>query len=225
MIFQVKWELPSIRLFFILARLNSRYSLLRAFQYKHLDGYKFDGNVIDFGGGDYSDYRLRITSKSYRSINIDESIEPTWLISPGDSFYKRIGKYKYALSLNTLEHIYDPKKSLVELSSTLEDGGQMVLSTPFIFKIHGHPNDFCRLTPDWYRVTLKELGFKNCIVTLLYWGYLSTAATVAFKYGPNKFVRIICLAIDLIYFKIKILLRPSDSMPDCPLGLWVVASK
>jgi len=225
MIFQVKWEPPSIRLFCILAKLNRRYSLLRAFQYKHLDDYLFDGSVIDFGGGNASNYRFRIKSESYQSINIDKSIEPTWIVAPGESFYKRIGRYKYALSLNTLEHVYDPKSSLIELNNALADEGEMILSTPFIFKIHGHPSDYYRLTPEWYRVTLKALGFKRCIITMLYWGYLSTAATVAFKYGPNKYVRILCLSLDLIYFKFKMFFRPSDSLPDCPLGLWVVAYK
>jgi len=225
MFYQVKWELPSLRLFFLLASLNSRYSLLRAFQYKHLDDHKFDGSVIDFGGGNTSDYRSRIHSKSYQSINIDESINPTWVVSPSVSFYKMIGKYKDVLSLNTLEHIYDPKNSIVELNNALEDKGEMVLSTPFIFKIHGHPSDYCRLTPEWYKVTLEAIGFKSCIITLLYWGYLSTAATVSFKYGPNKYVRITCLALDFIYFKLKMFFRPSDSLPDCPLGLWVVAFK
>jgi len=224
MIFELKWELPSIRLFLILAKLNSKYSLLRSLQYSHLDEYKFDGPIIDFDGGSVSDYRVRIKNNNYNSINVDAKLEPTWVVAPGEKFYDKIGKYSYVLCLNTLEHIYDPKTSLLEINKALLDEGQIIIYTPFIFKIHDHPSDFCRLTPEWYRVTLKELGFKKCKVSLLYWGYLSTAATVAFKHGPNKYIRILCLALDLTYFKFKTFFRP-QSLPDCPLGLWVVAFK
>ena len=41
------------------------------------------------------------------------------------------------LSLNTFEHIYDNKNTLIELRRVLKKGGIFVFSTPFLYRVLG----------------------------------------------------------------------------------------
>lgn len=59
-----------------------------------------------------------------------------------------------------LEHVWEPKKALNNLYSMLKPGGWLIVSTPFLVKIHNCPNDYWRFTPDCLERMLIESGFN-----------------------------------------------------------------
>ena len=54
------------------------------------------------------------------------------------------------------EHPKDPDKVLSEISRTLKVGGKLVFSIPFMFFIHGSPNDYRRLTLQGINMELSK---------------------------------------------------------------------
>ncbi|MFP4386792.1 MAG: hypothetical protein ACLFRA_06230, partial [Alphaproteobacteria bacterium] len=88
---------------------TGQFSILRILQYEVLRGTEFKGKVLDFGGGGNADYHKFVAFDSYESVNIDTSMEPTWLTSVGQDLPCPQGHYDVALSMNTFEHIFDAR--------------------------------------------------------------------------------------------------------------------
>jgi len=179
-------------------------SLTRALQYEFIRNYPFQGTVLDIGGGELTGYRQLLNCSSYDSINIDHSTEPTWIVGVGEAFPCSSGSYDTVISFNTLEHIFDAQFVLREMQRVLKSGGNLWLTTPFLFPIHGHPDDFFRPTPSWYNQALTEAGFKNIVVFPLAWGPLTTGQVCSGSPGPfRSFRRQIALITDLLYAKLQ----------------------
>ena len=193
-----------------LTRLNqlssklSDHSLPRALQYEVLEKCTLKGKVLDYGGGDQSLYKSLLKCDSYSSVNIDPKISPTWTIQVGDPVPCDDETFDTVISFNTLEHIYDTKSVLSELSRVLSPGGELFLTVPFLFPIHGHPDDFFRPTPSWYHCMAEEMGFSEVEIIPLSWGPYTAAMTITGLPGPLKNLRKRwALWLDLLYFKLR----------------------
>jgi SAM-dependent methyltransferase len=155
----VEPPLPSIQRWRNLYRHKPGISCLRAMEYEQLAKVQVSGRVIDVGGGRKSLYRdLLPINMDYDSLNIDRDIEPTFLIVPDEKFPIDDGSYDTCLCLNTLEHVYDSRFMLDEIFRVMKPGGVAYITVPWIFRVHGHPDDYFRGTPSWWRETLKRVG-------------------------------------------------------------------
>ncbi len=170
----------------------------------------------------------------YETANIDPSIRPKYLISPGQPLPISKGAYDGVFTLNTLEHIYDVHGALRELFRVLKPGGGLIATVPFLFRIHGHPDDFLRGTPSWWGKTLTELGYVNVKITPLLWGPMSTGLSVAGIPGPFKRLRMkMVLLLDIIYVRrvgrknpqTRFFGAAGESLCNSPLGFLVEAVK
>jgi SAM-dependent methyltransferase len=192
---------PNFKRFWWIIHSLSVNSFTRTLQYELLNTFENLGDVLDFGGGSKICYRKDLNCNSYKSINIDKKAEPTWLINIDDPLPNLKSKFDTIISLNTIEHIYEPSKLFHQLFKALKPGGQILISTPFLFPIHACPDDFFRPTPSWYRRTLIFYGFHNIDVVPLVWGPFSSASLVTGMPGPFKKFRMkIFLLADLVYF-------------------------
>ncbi len=113
---------PTFSRYRYLAGKIDRYSVTRLLQYEALENYPLVGDVLDFGGGEKSDYRKLLKCTSYQSVNIDPKIEPTWLVNVGEPLPCETASFDTAISLNTLEHIFDAQSALAELYRVLLTG-------------------------------------------------------------------------------------------------------
>ena len=59
-----------------------------------------------------------------------------------------------------LEHVRDPCTAAATLSALCRDGGRVLVSTPFLLRIHDHPGDYWRFTPDGLRILLEANGLS-----------------------------------------------------------------
>ena len=181
-----------------------RMSLTRALQYEVIKDYPLRGKVLDVGGGDCADYRSWLMCESYESVNIDSSMNPTWVIEEGDPLPCLPRSFDTVISFNTLEHIFDVQSVLREMFRVLNKNGELLITTPFLFPIHGHPDDFFRPTSSWYRQILIKVGFKDVEVVPLAWGPFSTGLICSGTPGPAKaFRKQVALLVDLIYMRLR----------------------
>jgi SAM-dependent methyltransferase len=158
---------------------ESGLSCLRALEYERLRQLRLEGRVLDVGGGRRARYRKLLPQDlDYESVNIDPQIEPTYLVGPGERFPIADASYDICLSLNTLEHVYDARFLLDEMHRVLAPGGAAYLTVPFIFRIHGHPDDYFRGTPSWWRESLLRSGFAEVELQPLVWGRYTSAGSV-----------------------------------------------
>ena len=124
----------------------------------------FRGKVLDVGGHKTKkrgrcepDIKL-VTDWHY--LNIDESTNPDFCCS-ADNIPVEDEEYDYVILCEVIEHLENPENVLVECSRVLAPGGKIIISAPFIFPIHAHPDDFQRWLPSKYLKVLESIKFEN----------------------------------------------------------------
>ena len=71
------------------------------------------------------------------------------------------GTFDTAICSELLEHVYDPRKVIVEVCRALKPGGSLIICAPFMVGIHGDPYDYARYTDSFWRQILDETGFTD----------------------------------------------------------------
>lgn len=215
---------------------GSDLSVLRALEYELMGQIRFSGRILDFGGGSNANYRelLRqwMAGCTYETANIDGDIGPTHLIRPGQPLPIADDSYDFVITLNTLEHIYEIEAALGDLLRVLLPDGQLIATVPFLFRIHGHPDDFLRGTPSWWARILCRIGFSHIVIAPLLWGPLSTGLSVSGIPGPFKRGRMqLALILDMLHARRNCpnQLRYSGELAkvlcNSPLGFLITACK
>jgi SAM-dependent methyltransferase len=106
-----------------------------------------------------------------------------------------------------LEHIWQPQKALNNLYQWIKPGGWLVVSTPFLVKIHKCPEDYWRFTPDCLYRMLIEADFK--VEKHTSWG---NESCVKANLTPGPWAR---------YYPFRNL----KNDPDLPVVVWSYAQK
>ncbi len=214
-------------------------SVLRLLQYERMERAALAGTVLDFGGGDRVAYVDRIPcwtaagrTVEYRSANIDPTVQPTFLLQTGQRLPIDDASFDEILSLNTLEHVYELDETLMELCRVLKPGGRLVLSMPFMFRVHGHPDDYYRGTPSFWHRKLGSTGFEEPTIEALAWGPFSNGHCASGLPGPLKPVRRHAgLLLDILWALWRhrgdrnIVGRQDDGFLASPLGYFIESWK
>lgn len=185
-------------------------SILRCLEYEIMATLNLGGRVLDYGGGSRTNYAHHIKSwggadgYEYESVNIDPNTQPTYLIDEAGNVPVPDLSYDAVVSLNTFEHVYDLDHSLREIGRVTRGGGALIFIVPFVFRVHGHPNDYHRGTASFWNRKLDDHGFAVSSIEVMAWGPFSTAATVSGLPGPFKSLRRhIAFFTDLIYARLR----------------------
>lgn len=218
-----------------IVRETRKISLLRALEYEHCARLKLSGRILDYGGGAVTKYNDRfkdwcLPGYEYESVNIDPEARPTYLVEVGEPLPIASERYDAVISLNTFEHVYDNRSVFREIARVLRPGGQFTYSVPFLFRVHGHPDDYIRGTPNFWLNMLQEAGFEDSQFELLSWGPFSTGQFTSGLPGPLKRFRMLSgLSLDLLYSALNYDTLKMDNAaqdnPLCaaPLGYFVTA--
>jgi SAM-dependent methyltransferase len=170
---------PSLARWNAMRRRDRRQSILRMLQNEFILTLPISGKVLDVGGGRKAKYLpLLPIGLDISSVNIDAGIEPTHLVQPGQPLPFADNTFDTIICFNTLEHIYDSTAVLAEMHRVSKPGGVIHVTVPFMFRIHGHPSDYLRATPAWWRETFSRIGFVSLSLHPLVWGRASTAGVV-----------------------------------------------
>ena len=102
--------------------------------------------ILDIGSGinnwssAFPDAGLEI----YHTVELDDKLEATFY---GDFLELHFNRtYDLVIATEFIEHISDPRKFFEKAHSALRADGRLLISFPFMFKMHGNPDDFYRYT-------------------------------------------------------------------------------
>lgn len=73
------------------------------------------------------------------------------------------GSFDVVICAELLEHVADPAPVLAQTWRALRPGGQLLISVPFLYRIHGHPYDYGRYTDQYWHERLCGAGFTEIV--------------------------------------------------------------
>ncbi len=103
------------------------------------------GKVLDLGTGRYWNYREKIEALTYHTIDIRKEVEPD-IVGDAHCIPLEDESVDIVIATELLEHCHTPQKVINEIFRVLTRGGVCLLSTRFIYVIHGAPLDYYRFT-------------------------------------------------------------------------------
>ena len=129
---------------------------------------QFGGPFLEVGSKDYGttqDLRSLFTSgDEYIGIDMEDGPGVDTVLDLTNDFEqidKKLGKRRFGtiFCLSVLEHCEDPFKMADNLTSLLKPNGQICISAPFAWQIHGYPNDYWRFTSEGIRKLFAGIQF------------------------------------------------------------------
>ena len=114
-------------------------------------------NVLEISGTKWSSFDF----KTYRSLNF-----PDFDICED----KTNENYDLIIAEQVFEHLKYPYRAGKNIYEMLSQDSYFLITTPFLIKIHNHPIDCSRWTPDGLKYFLHECGFKLENIRVEAWG-------------------------------------------------------
>lgn len=120
------------------------------------------GRTLDVGCGamPYRDRILR-TADSYDGLDAEvRHPDVRYVASATDMSPVEDASYDTVLCSEVLEHVDDPVLALREIARVVRPGGQVILSVPFLGRLHEEPYDFARYTEHGLRKLCGDVGLE-----------------------------------------------------------------
>ena len=112
-------------------------------------------------------------------------------------------RFDVVIAEQVLEHVVDPLGGLVNLRKLATPGGWVVVSTPFLLRLHHEPIDYWRFTPDGLRHLAARAGLE--VDTVGHWG--------------NRR----CIKANFDGWALRRRWSSLEDEPDLPVVVWLVA--
>jgi SAM-dependent methyltransferase len=121
-----------------------------------------DGLVLDVGGGREAPLDIA-WPQSARRVRVDAFIGMRGgVIARAEALPVPTGAADGMVMCEILEHLAEPRAALAEAHRVLRPGAVLCGSVPFLFPLHGDPDDYARYTVDGLRLLLA--GFEDVAV-------------------------------------------------------------
>ena len=146
------------------------YSLLRAYQINECKNIKLKGNSIEFGAYKIKEKNFNNFFKGnsyFKFSNIYNYNHIEYIkLDLTKKFKLKKNSFDNVIIFNVLEHLPDTKNTFSEIKKIVKKNGNLIGSTPFIYQVHGAPNDYFRFTKDFFYENLKR-DFKKIYIKQL----------------------------------------------------------
>ena len=185
--------------------LLQNYSLLRIFQIIEINKLNLVGRTIEFGASRENSKNFSYYIKEKKLLNFSNIFTD----KNSNIFYADLtkklkissNKYQNILIFNVLEHLQSHIITFSELRRILKKNGLMIGSTPFLYQVHGAPNDYFRFTRDYFDNIFKKSNFKKIQIVSLGCGPFVASYSLLqsyLKYLPilNQLIFFICYLFD-----------------------------
>jgi SAM-dependent methyltransferase len=117
---------------------------------------RLQGSIVVIGAG-LQPYRTMLKSAaSVVLTDVQRGLTNIDIIADAHNLPFENGQFDGVVAVEVFEHLRDPRKAASEVYRVLKSGGGLVMSTPFLFRVHGDPHDYQRFTEGGLRQLLDE---------------------------------------------------------------------
>lgn len=74
-----------------------------------------------------------------------------------------IGRFHHIECMSVLEHSRRPWKLAANLERVLKPGGTLLLTVPFVWRVHGYPRDYWRFSKDGVRALFSHISWATMV--------------------------------------------------------------
>ncbi len=189
------------------------------------------GFLLDLGCGNvplYEMYKKQITDNICvdwsSSLHTNPYLDYTTDINNGIPLDNEI--FDTVLMTDVLEHIYNPKFVMSEVSRVLKPKGKLILTVPFFYWLHEVPNDYYRYTEFSLRMFCEQNNLEILKLDAYGGAFEVILDIIAKRITPSIFLSSIHLNISKALIKSGIGARIfSKTSKNFPLGYYLVAQK
>jgi 2-polyprenyl-3-methyl-5-hydroxy-6-metoxy-1,4-benzoquinol methylase len=125
--------------------------------------------ILDVGAG-HGDFADIFTDLHCLSLDIVPYAEVDLVCDLGQTIPFNEGTFDAVVLMNVLEHVYENRRLVQNIAKILKPGGKLILTVPFLLKVHQAPFDFSRYTPYY----LDNLAHDSGLVVTNLSGYYDT---------------------------------------------------
>ena len=158
------------------------YSLLRAYQIYECKNIKLKGNSIEFGAYKNKTKNFNnffIGNSHFKLSNIYKHNDINYIkldLTKNLKLKKNI--FDNVIIFNVLEHLPNTENAFHQINNILKKNGIIIGSTPFIYQVHGAPNDYFRFTKDFFYENLKKKFVKINVKPLGYGPFIASFSLI-----------------------------------------------
>ncbi|MGH1398892.1 MAG: class I SAM-dependent methyltransferase [Alphaproteobacteria bacterium] len=182
--------------------------------------------IISFGAGGAINKTLKDNGLNITQIDIDPARNPDIVGDICDLKTIKDDSIDAAFVMEVLEHVKDPFAAMKELKRIVKPGGQLILSTPFIFPIHDAPHDYFRYTKFGLQHLLKN--FQDITIRnrndYIFAIFTLTSRTIIANDRKNRWIGVLIFAYFTLQLPIIALLSYLYKNDAATTGYFVTAT-
>ena len=146
---------------------NLSYYLKATYHRKILDSllkknkHYYHGLVLDIGGRDRGKFKKpKDKVKKWIFADIESKHNPDVVLDVADMKDINTESIDVINAVELFEHVEEVEQALRECHRVLKKNGLMILSAPFLYRVHADPYDFQRWTETKWKKEIKIAGFE-----------------------------------------------------------------
>lgn len=130
-----------------------------------------EAEVLDIGAG-RGDFKAIFSGSRYMGLDIYPYPELDLAVDLIQMCPFVEGSFDLVVLANVIEHVYDYRALVSKAAYLLKPGGRVLITVPFLLKLHQEPVDYHRYT----KYTLKQLAVENGLIIETLDGYYNPLA-------------------------------------------------
>ena len=115
--------------------------------------------ILDVGAG-HGDFADIFEGRQYYSLDIVPYPEVDLVADLGEVNPFKDAAFDVVVLMNVLEHVYESRSLLKSIARIVTPGGSVVITVPFLLKVHQAPFDFARYTPYFIEKMAADAGLQ-----------------------------------------------------------------
>jgi SAM-dependent methyltransferase len=140
---------------------------------QHVADLEPEAKILDIGSG-RGDFTQVLTGRHFLSVEIYPYPEVDVVCDLTKAVPFQANSFDVILLMNVCEHVYQPNKLIAVAQNLLTKGGKIVITIPFMLKIHQAPFDFGRYT----HFALEKMADENNLILEKMEGFYDPAGLI-----------------------------------------------